>query len=73
LLALAVAVPVGALAGRWLWLWTARWLGIADDLSLPILPILAVTVAALAGATAIATGPGVLAARIRIATALRSE
>jgi hypothetical protein len=73
LLALAVAVPVGALSGRWLWVETARWLGIADDLPLPLLPIAAITFAALAGAAVLATGPGVLAARVQIATALRSE
>jgi hypothetical protein len=32
-----------------------------------------VTLLALAGAAAIATGPGVVAARVQIATALRSE
>ncbi len=73
LFALAVAVPLGALSGRWLWIQTARWLGIADDLTLPLLPLAGVTVVALAGAAAIATGPGVVAARVQIATALRSE
>ncbi len=72
-LAVAVAVPVGALAGRWLWVETARWLGIADDLPLPLLPLGVITIAALAGAATIAAGPGVLAARVQIATALRSE
>ncbi len=73
LLALAVAIPLGALSGRWLWIETARWLGIADDLALPLVPLAAITAAALAGAAAIATGPGVLAARVQIANALRSE
>jgi ABC-type lipoprotein release transport system permease subunit len=73
LLALAFAVPLGALSGRWLWVETARWLGIADDLPLPLLPIAAITLLALAGAATLATGPGVLAARVQIATALRSE
>ncbi len=73
LLALAVAVPIGAVAGHWLWVATARWLGIADDLTLPVLPLAAITVAALVGAATIATGPGVLAARVQIANALRTE
>ncbi len=73
LFALAVAVPIGALSGRWLWVVTARWLGIADDVRLPVLPLAAVTLLALAGAAVIATGPGVVAARVKIANALRSE
>jgi hypothetical protein len=36
-------------------------------------PLSAITIAALAAAATIATGPGVLAARVQIATALRSE
>src|SRR5205814_1526322 len=59
LLALAVAIPLGALSGRWLWIETARWLGIADDLRVPVLPLAGVTLLALVGAAAIATGPGV--------------
>jgi hypothetical protein len=73
LAALAFALPVGALTGRWLWIETARWLGIADDLTIPLLPLFVVAAVALAGATTIATGPGVLAARVQIANALRSE
>jgi hypothetical protein len=64
---------VWLLSGRWRWIVTARWLGIADDLGVPVLLLTAVTLFALAGATAIALGPGVVAARVQIANALRSE
>jgi putative ABC transport system permease protein len=73
LISLLVAVPLGVLAGRWLWVETAHWLGIADDLALPYFEILGLVAIALVGALLIATPPGLLAARIRPAVALRSE
>jgi hypothetical protein len=48
-------------------------LGIADDPSLPFMQLGVLGLAALAGAAAIATLPGMLAATIRPAVALRSE
>jgi hypothetical protein len=68
-----VALPLGALAGRSLWVWTARSLGVADDLGVPFVRLVIVAIVAFAGAGAIAALPGVLAARIRPAVALRYE
>jgi hypothetical protein len=72
-IALVVALPVGWSTGRFLWVRTARWLGIADDPSVPLGQLGLLGVAALAGAAVIALLPGVLAASIRPAVALRSE
>jgi hypothetical protein len=72
-IALVVAVPLGVLAGRWLWTLTARWIGIADDPSIPYSVIAIVVVAAIAIGNAIALGPGANAARTRPALVLRSE
>jgi ABC-type lipoprotein release transport system permease subunit len=72
-IALAIAIPVGVLAGRWLWILTARWLGIADDASIPVALIGLVAVIAVAVANLVALGPAVVAAHTRPAVALRSE
>jgi hypothetical protein len=72
-LALVAAVPLGIVTGRWLWMATAHWLGIAADPALPWLQLSAVVVAALVAANLIAFGPASIAARIRPAVALRSE
>jgi ABC-type antimicrobial peptide transport system permease subunit len=72
-LTLVVALPLGVLAGRWLWIATAHWLGIASDPALPLVALAAVTVGALVTANLIAFGPASIAARIRPAVALRSE
>jgi hypothetical protein len=73
LLSLAVALPLGVLGGHFLWVQTAHWLGIADDLGLPLPQLLGLAGVALLGALVIATPPGFIAARIRPAVALRSE
>ena len=72
-LALIVAVPLGILSGRALWVTTARWLGIASDPSIPQIKLGLLVVIAMVAANAIAIGPALVAARIRPAVALRSE
>ena len=72
-LALVVAVPVGVLAGRWLWSVTAHWLGIAADSGIPLAVLALVVAVAIVTANLIALVPAVIAARIRPAVALRSE
>ena len=72
-LALVVAVPLGMVAGRWLWLRTADWLGIASDQAWPVVALLAVVLVAIALANLIAFVPATIAARTRPAVALRSE
>jgi predicted lysophospholipase L1 biosynthesis ABC-type transport system permease subunit len=49
-LALAIGLPVGIIAGRWLWAEYARGLGIEADVFLPLLP----AVVAIAGTAVIA-------------------
>ena len=73
LLALIVALPAGTLAARWLWAWTAHWLGIAADPTRPALVLTLTAVFTVAAANVIAFGPALLAARTRAATVLRSE
>jgi hypothetical protein len=72
-LTLIVALPLGVLAGRWLWIVTAHWLGIAADPALPSLALTTVAVGALVTANLIAFGPAQVAGHIRPAVALRSE
>jgi ABC-type antimicrobial peptide transport system permease subunit len=72
-LTLVVALPLGVLAGRWLWIVTAHWLGIAADPALPLLALTTVAVGALVTANLIAFGPARVAGHIRPAVALRSE
>jgi hypothetical protein len=72
-LALALGVPMGVVAGRWV------WTALADDLGTvaqPIVPVLALAAAVplvLLIANAAAFIPGRIAARLRPATVLRSE
>jgi ABC-type antimicrobial peptide transport system permease subunit len=72
-LALLVALPLGLLAGRWLWTLTAHWLGIAGDAPIPGIALALVAIGAVVIANVVAVGPAVIAARIRPAVALRSE
>ncbi|MCU1450624.1 MAG: hypothetical protein JWP02_2794 [Acidimicrobiales bacterium] len=71
--ALVVGLPVGIALGRWTWAVVAGQLGV---LSLPVVPALViagVTVGALVIANAVASLPGLLAARTRPAEILRTE
>ena len=72
-LALAIALPLGVLSGRWLWTQTAHWLGIAGDPAIPFNALIVVIAAAMILANAVAFGPAAVASRTRPAIALRSE
>jgi FtsX-like permease family len=70
---LAVGVPLGITAGRWLWLLFARQLAAVPD---PVIPAASVALACLAAlilANLVAALPGQAAARTRAALVLRSE
>lgn len=73
LVALAFAIPLGVVGGRWAWIWLADTLGIPADVRIP-LTTLAVTVpAAWALARVIALFPARAAARTNAASILRAE
>ena len=72
-MALVVAIPLGVVAGRWLWTETAHWLGIAADPAIPVGALAVVTAVVIVLANLIAFGPATSAARTRPAIALRSE
>ena len=72
-MALVVAIPLGVVAGRWLWTETADWLGIAARTAIPVGALAVVTAVAIVLANLIAFGPTTSAARTRPAIALRSE
>jgi ABC-type lipoprotein release transport system permease subunit len=72
-LTLVVALPVGVIGGRWLWMLTAHWLGIADDPAVPVLAIGAIALVSVVVANLIALGPATTASRLRPAIALRAE
>ena len=72
LMALAVGVPIGVVAGRLAWSALAGGLGVATDATVPI-SVMAVPVGVLVLAVVVALVPGRLAAGIRPAVALRSE
>jgi ABC-type lipoprotein release transport system permease subunit len=71
--AIVIAIPAGVIAGRWLWIETAHWLGIAADPFLPGAALVAIGIAAVVAANLIALGPALIASRVRPAVALRSE
>ena len=56
-LALIPAIPLGVVAGRWLWTLTAHWLGIAPDPITPLLAIGVIIAASVIGANLIAFIP----------------
>jgi len=71
--ALAIGVPVGAIAGRVLWRSFARQLGVVPDPASPWLSVALVVLAGIALAVVAAQLPAHLAARATPAEALRSE
>lgn len=73
LLALAVALPSGAAAGRWLWVFLARRLGVVPEPRLAWLAIAITPVAAFVLANLIAAFPARAAARTPPAEVLRAE
>jgi len=70
---LAIGIPVGIAAGRWLWLLFAGQLSAVPDPVIPVASIAAAAAAALVLANLVAAIPGWAAARTRAALALRSE
>lgn len=73
MLALAVGLPLGVAAGRWMWLLFAGNLGIVPEPVIPLLAVLLVVPAAIVVANLVAALPGRVAARTRPALVLRSE
>jgi len=73
LVAVVVAVPIGVVVGRLLWLLFTDRLGVPYEPTVPLGRVLALVVGALAVALAVAIGPAVQAARIRPGPALRAE
>jgi hypothetical protein len=72
-IALAVGVPIGLVAGRWVWRTFAESLGVGAGVVVPVLVFAAIAGAALVLANAIAAFPARAAARTRAALVLRSE
>jgi hypothetical protein len=70
---LAVGVPLGIAAGRWLWLAFARQLSAVPDPVIPAAPIALAALAALVLANLVAAVPGRHAARTPAALLLRAE
>jgi ABC-type antimicrobial peptide transport system permease subunit len=73
LLALAVAIPAGIVAGRAAWTVTADWLGVPARPVVPFAVIAAVVLATVLAANVVAFWPGRHAGRVRPALALRTE
>jgi ABC-type lipoprotein release transport system permease subunit len=73
LVAVIVGIPIGAAAGRWSWSAFADGLGVPADPATPLLAMVLLAVAILALANLAAAVPGVLAADLQPAVALRAE
>ena len=73
ILAALVGIPVGVLAGRWVWIVFARQLGIVPRPAVPVLTFFLLAAAALVVANLVAVVPGRAAAHVRPAIVLRSE
>ena len=71
--ALLIGVPLGVLAGDWAWTAFARSIGVAPQPTVPLWLILLAVPVTLLLANAVAAFPGVAAARLRPAAALRTE
>lgn len=70
---LVAGIPLGLAAGRWVWSTIASNTGLAGDPSFPVLWLFAAAAAALVLAAVVAALPAHLAARIPLASTLRSE
>jgi hypothetical protein len=73
LVALLAGLPLGIALGRWTWALVASQLGVHSQPVVPVLVVVLVTAGALVIANAVASFPGVLAARTRPAEILRTE
>jgi MFS family permease len=72
-LALLIGVPLGVILGSVLWRVFADQLGVAPDVSLPVVSLVVAVPATILLANLIAAVPALLAARTHPATVLRSE
>ena len=68
-----VGVPLGIIAGRWLWTLFANSIDVVTEVTVPPLAIVLVIVGAVVLANMVAAIPGRLAARTPTATLLRAE
>lgn len=73
IVALAIGMPFGIIAGRWTWSALAADLGTPSEPRIPLLALLAGLPAVLVLVNAVAFVPGRLAARLRPAVVLRTE
>jgi hypothetical protein len=73
LVALAIAVPLGLAAGRWIWSVFADELGVVNEPQLPLLAVVILVPAAAVVANLVAALPAAIAARTRPAQVLRTE
>ncbi len=73
LVALVAAVPLGIVAGRWGWQLVADQIGVPAVAIVPVLPPVAIAIAALVLANVVAAYPAWRAARLPTGAALRSE
>jgi hypothetical protein len=72
-LTLAVAIPLGVIAGRILWTVTSNWLGIPVHEVVPLTAIVLVAAGALIIGNCVAAVPAFAAARVNAVDILRSE
>jgi hypothetical protein len=72
-LALLVALPLGAALGRWWWQLLARLIGVIDTPVVPVASLVAVATAAVVAAGVLAIRPGLHAARTPAAALLQEE
>jgi ABC-type lipoprotein release transport system permease subunit len=72
-LALVAGIPLGVIAGRWVWTLFAEDLGIVVVTRVPVTALLLTMAVALAAANLIAAVPALIAARTRPAQILRAE
>ena len=71
--ALAIGLPLGVVAGRWAWQLTADTLGVQSSTVVPLAAMAAAAAGAVLAANLVAAVPGRVASRLRPATALRAE
>jgi predicted lysophospholipase L1 biosynthesis ABC-type transport system permease subunit len=71
--ALLIGLPLGVVAGNWAWSAFASSVGVASRSTVPLWPILLAIPVTLLLANAVAAVPGMAAARLRPAAALRTE
>jgi ABC-type lipoprotein release transport system permease subunit len=73
MVALAIGLPLGLVAGRWAWQLTAAALGVDSGPVVPLAAMLAVAAGTVLAANLVAAVPGRAASRLQTAAALRSE